>query len=157
MAPKNKTRQTAGRLAETANVSSQAATVINTQKQKTRKSPDKLASLKETRCKAGHTAPGTPRGRPSKESLFIAAVASQCNVHPDIVESVVYALEKVAMNTLKETRKLHISFLHGKLNDRPEKPATEKKMFGKLVAVPAQPARTSIKFRPTNAFRKLFE
>ena len=141
MAPKVRNRQTPEPLAETDSASSQAAPVTKTQKVKRQKSCDKSTTLKEQRGESGQPAPGTPRGRPSKESIFLSAVASKCTLHQDIVESVLDALETVAIETLKAKHKFHVSFLHGKLNEKPERLARDKKVFGKVVAVPAQPAR----------------
>ena len=103
-------------------------------------------------------APGTPRcGRPSKASLFLSAVASKSSVHQDVVEMVLHAVEKVAVATLKEQRKFRVSFLQGKLHEKPERPATEKNVFGHVVSVPGRPDKTTVKFSATTSFRKLFE
>ena len=56
----------------------------------------KSKGVKDKRAKSGQPAPGTPRGRPSKESLFISAVANTCSVHQQVVETVLRAVETVA-------------------------------------------------------------
>ena len=114
-------------------------------------------TVKEKRGKQGLPAPGTPRGRPSKESLFVSAVATKCSVHQHVVEQVLRAVEAVAVQTLKDKRKFNVSFIQGRLNEKPEAPAREKKMLGKIVSVPARPAKRTLKFTPTKEFRKLFE
>ena len=102
-------------------------------------------------------APGTLRGRPSKSSLFVSAVASKCSVHQHVVESVLRAVEAVAIASLKDNRKFNVSFIQGKLSEKPEIPAKEKDVLGKLVTVPAKPAKRTVKFIPTKDFRKFFE
>ena len=67
------------------------------------------------------------------------------------------AMEKVALETLKEKRRFKISFLQGKLIEKEERPAGKTKMFGKVVPVPAQPAKKNVKFTPTKEFRVLFQ
>jgi len=121
------------------------------------KSCDKSKTVKEKRAKSRQPAPGTPRGRPSKESVFITAVAAKCALHPDVVQSVLHAVETVAVDTLKTTRRFHVTFLQGKLNAKPEAPAREKTVNGKVVSFPARPAKTAVKFNPAKHFRKLFE
>ncbi len=117
----------------------------------------KSKTVKENRSKCGQPAPGTPRGRPSKASLFISAVASKCSVHQHVVESVLRAVEAVAVAALKDKRKFSLSFIQGKLNEKPETPAKEKDVLGKLVSVPARTAIRTVRFSPTKEFRKLFE
>ena len=89
--------------------------------------------------------------------MFLQAVASKCSVHQDVVETVLHAVETVAVETLKEQHRFHISFLQGKLIEKHKKPATEQKVFGNVVVVPAQPARKNVKFSATKDFRKLFQ
>ena len=117
----------------------------------------KPKTIKEKRDNQGLPAPGTPRGRPSKESLFVSAVATKCSVHQHVVEQVLRAVEAVAVQTLKDKRKFNVSFIQGRLNEKPEAPAKEKKVHGKLVSVPARPAKMALKFTPTKEFRMLFE
>ena len=117
----------------------------------------KSKTVKEKQGKRGQPAPGTPRGRPSKESLFISAVANKCSVHQHVVETVLRAVETVALAALKDQRKFNLSFIQGKLSEKPEKPAKEKTVLGKLVSVPARPAKWTLKFTPTKEFRMLFE
>jgi len=157
MPPKVKSRQPPEPAPETDSSSSQPAPAIKTPKAKRGKSSGNAKTVKETRIKAGQPAPGTPRGRPSKESLFLQAVASKCSVHKDVVETVLHAVQTVAVETLKEKHKFHVSFLHGRLNEKPERLAREKNMFGNVVPVPAQPASKTVKFSPTKEFRNLFE
>ena len=156
MPPKNKSRQTPEPTTETE--SSQPAPAIKTPKPKRGISSGKGKTLKkEARGKAS-PAPGTPsRGRPSKESQFLQAVASKSGVHQDAVESVLRSVEAVAVDSLKEKRRFKVSFLQGKLIAKPERPATEKKLFGKVVAVSARPAKKSVKFNPSAEFRALFQ
>ena len=116
----------------------------------------KSKTVKEKRGK--HIpAPGTPRGRPTQKSLFISAVATKCSVHQHVVEQVLRAVEAVAVQTLKDKRKFNVSFIQGRLNEKPEAPAREKKMLGKIVSVPARPAKMARKFTPAKEFRMLFE
>ena len=155
MPPKVKSRQTPESTTETD--SSQPAP-IKTPKAKPGKSSGKGKVVKkEARGKASQSAPGTPRGRPSKESQFLQAVASKSGVHQDVVESVLRSVEAVAVESLKEKRRFKVSFLQGKLIAKPERPATEKKLFGKIVAVSARPAKKSVKFNPSAEFRALFQ
>ena len=143
---------------ETESSPSQPAVAIKTPKPKRGKSNDKVKTVKkEARGKASQPAPGTPRGRPSKESLFLQAVASKCGVHQDVVETVLRAVDTVALETLKEKRRFKISFLQGKLIEKKERLAGEKKVFGKMVEVPAQPAKKNVKFSPTMEFRAHFQ
>ena len=121
------------------------------------KTCDKSKTVKEKRGKCGQPAPGTPRGRPPKESLFISAVATKCAVHQDVVQAVLNAVETVAAETLKTTRRFHVTFLQGRLNEKPEAPAREKTVNGKVVAFAARAAKTTVKFSPAKHFRKLFE
>ena len=117
----------------------------------------KSKTVKEKRGKQGLPAPGTPRGRPSKESLFVSAVATKCSVHQHVVEQVLRAVEAVAVQELKDKRKFNVSFIQGRLNEKPAAPPKEKKMLGKIVSVPARPAKRTLKFTPTKEFRMLFE
>ena len=133
--------------------SSQAA--MSTPKRGT--SCGKPKTVKEKRGKQGLPAPGTPRGRPTQKSLFISAVATKCSVHQHVVEQVLRAVEAVAVQTLKDKRKFNVSFIQGRLNEKPEAPAKEKKMLGKILSVPARPAKRTLKFTPTKEFRMLFE
>ena len=155
MPPKVKSRQTPEPTTETD--SSQPAPAIKTPKPKRGKSSGKGKTVKkEARGKAS-PAPGTPsRGRPSKESQFLQAVASTSGVHQDVVESVLRAVETVALDTLREKRRFKVSFLQGRLNEKKERLAGEKRVFGKVVAVPARPAKRNVKFSPTKEFRALF-
>ena len=73
------------------------------------------------------------------------------------METVLHAVQTVAVETLKEQHKFHVSFLQGRLNEKKERPAAEQKVFGKVVSVPARPAKKNIKFSPTKEFRNLFE
>ena len=66
------------------------------------------------------------------------------------------AVESVALDTLKEKRRFKVSFLQGKLIDKKERPATEMKVFGKVVTVAARPAKRTIKLNPSTEFRALF-
>ncbi len=134
--------------------SSQAAAMSTP---KRRRSCGKSKTVKDKHGKHGLPAPGTPRGRPSKESLFISAVATKCSVHQHVVETVLRAVEKVAVQALRDKRKFNVSFIQGRLNEKPEAPAKEKKVLGKLVSVPARPAKRTVKFIPSKEFRKLFE
>ena len=84
-------------------------------------------------------------------------MASKCGVHQDVVETVLRALETVALETLKEKRIFKVSFLHGKLIEKKERPAAEKKVFGKVVTVAARPAKKNVKFSPTMEFRAHFQ
>ena len=158
MPPKIKTRQTPEPTTETDSSPSQPPPPIKTPKPKRGKSSGKGKVVKkEARGKAS-PAPGTPsRGRPSKESQFLQAVASKSGVHQDVVESVLRSVEAVAVESLKEKRRFKVSFLQGKLIAKPERPATEKKLFGKVVAVSARPAKKSVKFNPSAEFRALFQ
>ena len=153
MPPKVKGRQTSE--PETDSSPSQPAPPIKTPKAK-RGTSGKSKTVKENR-KTRQPAPGTPRGRPSKEFLFLQAVASKCGVHQDVVETVLRAVETVALETLKEKHRFKVSFLQGKLTEKKERPATEQKVFGKNVMVPARPAKRSIKFNPTKEFRNLLQ
>ena len=158
MPPKVRSRLTPEPTTETESSPSQPAVAIKTPKPKRGKSNDKVKTVKkETRGKASQPAPGTPRGRPSKEFLFLQAVASKCGVHQDVVETVLRALETVALETLKEKRIFKVSFLHGKLIEKKERPAAEKKVFGKVVTVAARPAKKNVKFSPTMEFRAHFQ
>ena len=156
MPPKIKSRQTPEPTTET---ESSQPPPIKTPKAKRGKSSGKGKVVKkEARGKASQPAPGTPsRGRPSKESQFLQAVASKSGVHQDVVESVLRSVEAVAVESLKEKRRFKVSFLQGKLIAKPERPATEKKLFGKIVAVSARPAKKSVKFNPSSEFRALFQ
>ena len=158
MPPKVKSRLTPEPTTETESSPSQPAVAIKTPKPKRGKSNDKVKTVKkETRGKASQPAPGTPRGRPIKEYLFLQAVASKCGVHQDVVETVLRAVDTVALETLKEKRRFKISFLQGKLIEKKERLAGERKVFGKLVSVPAKPAKKNVKFSPTKEFRLLFQ
>ena len=155
MPPKVKSRQTHEPTIETDSAPSQLAPAIKTPKAKRGKSNGKTNTVKE-HSKTRQPAPGTPRGRPSKEFLFLQAVAAKCGVHQDVVETVLRALETVALETLKEKRIFKVSFLHGKLIEKKERPAAEKKVFGKVVTVAARPAKKTIKLNPSTEFRALF-
>ena len=155
MPPTIKSRQTPESTTETD--SSQPAP-IKTPKAKPGKSSGKgKAVKKETRGKASQPAPGTPRGRPTKEFQFLQAVASKCGAHRDVVESVLRSMEAVAVQSLTEKRRFKVSFLRGKLIDKKKRPATEKQVFGKVVAVHARPAKKNVKFTPTKEFAALFQ
>lgn len=117
----------------------------------------KPKTVKEKRGKQGLPAPGGPRGRPSKETLFISAVATECNVHQHVVERFLRAVEKVAVQALRDKRNFSVSFIQGQLKEKPEAPAKKKKILGKLISVPARPAKRVLKFTPTKEFRVLFE
>ena len=67
------------------------------------------------------------------------------------------AVDTVALETLREKRRFKISFLQGKLIEKKERPAAEKKVFGKVVTVAAQPAKKNVKFSPTMEFRAHFQ
>jgi len=156
MPPKVKGRLTPEPTPETDSSPSQPAPPISTPKAK-RGTSGKAKTIKDKRDKARQPAPGTPRGRPSKEFLFLQAVASKCGVHQDVVETVLRAVETVALETLKEKNRFKCSFLQGKLIEKKERLAGEKKVFGKVVPVPAQPAKKNVKFTPTMEFRALFQ
>ena len=111
---------------------------------------------KDTRGKAPQPAPSTPRGRPSKESLFLKEVASKCDVQQSVVEIALRAVETVALETLKERRRFKVSFVHGRLIGKRARPATPKNLFGKVVAVAARPAKKIIMFSPAKQCRLLF-
>ena len=88
---------------------------------------------------------------------MLEAVASNSGVHKRVVESVLRSVETIALETLKEKRRFKVSFLQGKLIEKPERPATEKKVFGKLIAIHARPAKKHVLCMPTIEFRALFE
>jgi len=156
MPPKIKSQQIPEPTPETESSPSQPAPSVKTPKAKRGKSNGKTKTVKE-HSKTRQPAPGTPRGRPSNESLFLQAVASKCGVHQDVVETVLRAVDTVALETLKEKRRLKISFLQGKLIEKKERLAGERKMFGKVLSVPAQPAKKNVKFSPTMEFRAHFQ
>ena len=100
MPPKVRSRLTPDPTTETDSSPSQPAVAIKTPKPKRGKPNDKEKTVKEKR-KTRRPAPGTPRGRPSGESQFLQAVASKSGVHQDVVETVLRAVETVALETLK--------------------------------------------------------
>ena len=159
MPPKVKSRQKPEPATEADSSPSQLAPAFKTPKAKHAKSNSESKTVnKDTRGKAPQPAPGTPsRGRPSKASQFRQAVGSKSGVHQDVVESVLRSVETVAVEYLQEKRKFKVSFLQGKLIQKEERPATEKKLFGKVVAVSARPAKKSVKFNPSAEFRALFQ
>ena len=157
MPPKEKSRQTPQPTTEADSSPSQLAPAIKTFKAIRARSKSKANTADKEICgKASQPAPGTPRGRPSKESLFLQAVASKCGVLQDVVETALRAVETVALETLKEKRRFKVSFLQGKLIEKRARPATAKNLFGKVVAVAARPAKKIIKFSPTKPCRLLF-
>ena len=155
MPPKIKSQQIPEPTPETESSPSQPAPSVKTPKAKRGKSNGKTKTVKE-HSKTRQPAPGTPRGRPSKSFIFLQAVASKSGVHQDVVETVLRALETVALETLKEKRIFKVSFLHGKLIEKKERPAAEKNVFGKVVTVAARPAKRTIKLNPSTEFRALF-
>ena len=66
-----------------------------------------------TEGNSGQPAPGTPGGRPSTSSLFISAVANKCSVHQNVVETVLLAVETLAVQALREKRKFNVPFIQG--------------------------------------------
>ena len=156
MPPKIKSQQIPEPTPETESSPSQPAPSAKTPKTQRGKSNGKAKTVKE-HSKTRQPAPGTPRGRPSKEFIFLQEVASKCGVHQDVVETVLRAVEMVALDTLKEKRRFKVSFLQGKLIEKQERPAKEQKVFGKMVEVRAQPAKKNVKFSPTKEFRALFQ
>ena len=156
MPPKVKGRLTPEPTPETDSSPSQAEPPIKTHQAK-RGTSGKSKTVKEKRDKARQPALGPPRGRPSKEFLFLQAVASKCTLHQDVVETVLRAVDAVALETLKEKHRFKLSFLQGKLIEKKERLAGEKQVFGKVVTVPAQPAKKNVKFSQTKEFRALFQ
>ena len=73
------------------------------------------------------------------------------------METVLRAVETVALETLKEKHSFKFSFLQGKLIEKKERLAGEKQVFGKVVIVPARPAHKNVKLTPTKEFRALFQ
>ena len=73
----------------------------------------KRKSEKKTQKEPLKYAPGTPRGKPTKESVFITEVASKCVLHQDVVSSVLDAVQAVAVDTLKTKRKFAVGFSMG--------------------------------------------
>ena len=140
MPPKETGRQKPARTTETDSSPSQLAPAIKTPKAIRARSKSKANTVdKETRGKASQPAPGTPRGRPSKESLFLQAVASKCGVLQDVVETAFRAVETVALETLPEKRRFKVSFLQGRLNEKRARPATAKNIrshFGSSLTLP---------------------
>ena len=117
----------------------------------------KRKSEKKTQKEPLKSAPGTPRGRPSKESVFITEVASKCVLHQDVVSSVLDAVQAVAVDTLKTKRKFAVGFFHGRLTVKPEAPPREKMVNGKMVSFAASPAKTVVKLSPSKHFRMMFD
>ena len=155
MPPKTKSRQINETTPETNSSGSQAALAIKAPpKAKRGKTSEKTKTVKEAR---GKTGPAPGRGRPSRESQFLQAIVSKSGIHQDVVETVLRAVEIVVFDTLKEKRSFKVSFLQGKLIEKKERLAGEKKVFGKVVPVLAQPAKKNIKFSPTKEFRLLFQ
>ena len=111
----------------------------------------------EKKTQKEQKAPGTPRGRPSKESVFITEVASKCVLHQDVVTSVLDAVQAVAVDTLKTKRKFAVGFFHGRLTVKPEAPPREKMVNGKMVSFAASPAKTIVKLSPSKHFRMMFD
>ena len=120
-------------------------------------STPKRKSEKKTQKEPRKSAPGTPRGRPSKETVFITAVASKCALHQDVVSSVLDAVQSAAVDSLKTTRKFAVGFFQGRLTAKPEAPAKDKMVNGKLVTCPARPATTVVKLSPSKTFRMMFQ
>ena len=117
----------------------------------------KRKSEKKTQKEPRKSAPGTPRGRPSKETVFITAVASKCALHQDVVSSVLDAVQSAAVDSLKTTRKFAVGFFQGRLTAKPEAPTKDKIVNGKLVTFAARPATTVVKLSPSKTFRMMFQ
>ena len=120
-------------------------------------STPKRKNEKKTQKEPRKSAPGTPRGRPSKETVFITAVASKCALHQDVVSSVLDAVQSAAVDSLKTTRKFAVGFFQGRLTAKPEALAKDKMVNGKLVTFSARPATTVVKLSPSKTFRMMFQ
>ena len=163
MSPKIRSRHTPESQTDVDSSATPPAKVVKTPNVKRRKSMAMPAPACETppKVKRGKSraipAPGTPKGRPSKESTFIAAVALKCSVHQDVVISVLDAVESMCIESLKNARQFHVSFIEGKLHEKKERPATQRKINGKVLTLKAKPARRVVKLTAVKAFQKAFE
>ncbi len=161
MPPKVKSRLTPESQTDVDTSATPPAKVVNTPQMKRGKSmaiPTCETPSKVKRGKSTATpAPGTPKGRPSKASTFIAAVATKCKVHQDVVMSVLDAVESMCIESLKSTRKFHVSFIEGKLHEKKEILAMQRHINGKLLTLKAKPARRVVKLTAAKTFQKAFE
>ena len=93
----------------------------------------------------------------TNDLLLILALNQPLMQDLRIIATYLRAVDTVALETLKKKRRFKISFLQGKLIEKKERLAAEKKVFGKMVEVPAQPAKKNVKFSPTMEFRAHFQ